>query len=127
MMKIEIITKNVKNELMVREYIQRKVHFAIDRVDSRVDHVTVRIEDETKNSAAFDGLCRIEIDLHPRGHLHVSSKGETVFDCALQAIRKMENAVKHEIDRGRQSSNIRHQGGKRNQTPPPTIDPAVPN
>lgn len=111
-MKIEILTKNVNDEKSVREYIKQKVHFAMDRIDSRIDQVTVRLEDETKDSAAFDGVCRIEIDMHPRGHIHISANGESTHDCILQAVRKMEHAVKHDIDRHRRSSKIRHQNGK---------------
>lgn len=122
-MKIEIITKNVKDEPMVRGYIERKVHFALDRLDARIDSVTVRLEDETRNSSLFDGACRIEVELNPRGHVHVSSNGESVFDCVLKAVRKMEHAVKHDIDRHRTSAKIRHQKAKRNQVDPmPTMD-----
>ena len=112
-MKIEIVTKNVSNELMVREYIEKKVHFALDRIDARVDKVTVRLEDETKDSKRFDGACRIEVEISPRGHIHVASTGESTYDCVLQAVRKMEHAVKHDIDRHRRSSKIRHQKAKR--------------
>ncbi len=45
-MKIEIKTKNVKNDPMEREFIQRKLQFALDRIDARVNSVTVRLEDE---------------------------------------------------------------------------------
>lgn len=112
-MKIEILTRNVKNEHMVREFIDRKVNFALERLGVRVRSVMVRLEDETKDSGAFDGICRIEVELEPRGHLHVSSQGESASDCILQATRKMENAVKHEIERGRQSAQTRHQQNKR--------------
>ena len=108
-MKVEIRTRNVDNENMAREYIERKVHFALDRIDARINSVTVRLEDETKDSGRFDGHCRIEIEVSPRGRLHVSARGDSIYDCVLQAVRKMENAVKHEIDRNRTSSSIRHQ------------------
>ena len=113
-MKIEIVTKNIKNDSMVREFVQRKVHFALDRIDARVDSVTVRLEDEkAKTDAVFDGACRIEVELQPKGHIHVSSHGESAFDCVLQAVRKMEHAVKHDIDRHRTGARIRHQQAKR--------------
>ena len=112
-MKIEIKTKNVKNEATLREYVERKVHFALDRIDARVDKITVRLEDETKDSHKFNGDCRIEVEGHPRGHIHVSAKGNSTFDCVLQAIRKMEHAVKHDIDKHRRSAKIRHQNNKR--------------
>ena len=112
-MKIEIVTRNINNEPMVREYIQRKVHFAVDRINTRISHITVRLEDETRNSPAFDGLCQIDVVLEPRGHIHVSAHGESAFDCILQATRKMETAIKHDIDRNRRSAKIRHQKSKR--------------
>ncbi len=117
-MKIEFKAKNVDNESAVKEFVERKVHFALDRIEARIDNVVVRLEDETKDSALFDGSCRIEVDLHPRGHVHVSSNGDSVFDCVLDAIRKMEHAVKHDIDRNRTSSKIRHESGKRNSSMP---------
>lgn len=112
-MKIEIITKHIKNEAMVREYIERKVHFALDRIDARIERVTVRLEDETRDSKRFDGSCQIDIDMHPRGHIRISSNGESIYDSVLQGVRKMEKAVKHEIDRNRNSSRIRHRQAKR--------------
>ena len=112
-MKIEIKTKHIKNEAMVREYVERKVHFALDRVDARIEKVIVRLEDETKDSHKFDGQCRIEVEFKPRGHVHVSSSGESTYDCILQAVRKMVHAVKHDIDRHRRSAKIRHQKTKR--------------
>jgi ribosomal subunit interface protein len=112
-MKIEIKTKHIKNDELVRQFIERKIHFALDRLDERVDSVTVRLEDETKDSKRFDGLCRIEVELHPKGHIHVSSHGDSAYDCVLQAIRKMEHATKHSIDRHRRSARVRHQQAKR--------------
>lgn len=112
-MKIEIVTKNVKDESVVREYIQRKVHGALDRLDDRIRSVTVRLQDETRDSNAFDGLCTIEVELSPKGHIHVSSHGESAFDSVQQATQKMENAVKHDLDRHRNSANVRHRNNKR--------------
>lgn len=112
-MKVEIKTKNIENESMVREFVDRKVHFALDRIAARIDTVVVRLEDETKESPMFDGICRIEVNLVPSGHVHVSANGDSVFDCALVAIRKMEHAVKHDIDRHRTSARVRHEKSKR--------------
>ena len=112
-MKIEIVTKNIKNENMVREFIHRKVTFALDRMSTQIVSVTVRLEDEAWDSAAFEGLCRIDLELQPSGHLHVSSTGESSSDCVLQATRKMENAVEHERDRRIRSARTRHQKTKR--------------
>ena len=111
-MNIEIVTKNLKNEKQVHEFIEQKVHSALDRIDARVSHVTVRLEDQTRNSDAFDGACRIDLTLNPSRHVHVSAHGDSAFDSVLQATRKMEHAAKHDIDRHRRAPRIRHQQTK---------------
>lgn len=111
-MNIEIVTKHVDNETAIKGYIQDKVHSAIDRINARIDQVTVRLEDESANSDAFDGLCQIDVSLNPTGHIHVSAHGESPHDTVLQATRKMEHAIKHDIDRHRRSSRVRHQKSK---------------
>lgn len=93
-MKIEIVTRNIENEAMVREFIQQKVQFALERVWGRVKRVTVRLEDETENSESFEGLCQIDASMNPRGDIHVSADGESTVDSVLQAIQKMQNAIK---------------------------------
>ena len=111
-MKIEIVTKNVEDDHMVREFIQRKVEFALDRIVNHIKHIVVRLEDETKNSESFDGICQIDATLQPKGEIHVSAHGDSPFDSVLQATRKLQNAIKHDIDRHRRSSRIRHQNTK---------------
>lgn len=110
-MKIEVVTKNVNDESMVREFVERKIKFALDRVNARVNRVVVRL-DESANSDAFDGVCRIDVMLNPTGQIHVSANGISAFDSILQAARKMEHAIKHDMDRNRSSSRIRHQKSK---------------
>lgn len=111
-MKIETVIKNVKNDSAIREFIERKVHYALDRVNARVRQVTVRLEDAAVHSNAFDGRCHIDISMFPTGHIHVSASGGTTFDSVLQATQKMEHAIKHDIDRHRRSARVRHQKSK---------------
>ena len=113
-MRTEIVTKNVDNEAVVREFIQRKLGFALDRINARIDSVVVRLADESRNSDTFDGLCQIDAMLNPVGKIHVSAKGVSAYDSVLQAIKKIENAIKHDIDRHRRSSRVRHEKTKRN-------------
>ena len=92
-MKIKIVTKNIKNEPMVREFIQQKVQYTLERAGIRAKRVAVRLEDETEDSESFDGLCQIDASLIPTGDIHVSSDGESAVDSALQAIQKMQNVI----------------------------------
>jgi ribosome-associated translation inhibitor RaiA len=127
-MKVEIQTKCMKNEFMVREFIQRKVSFALERLADSVRKVSVLLEDETCDSPAFDGYCRIEVYLQRGGQIYVSASGESASDCVLQAIRKMEQAVKRERERKHSMTRTRHQNTKRFlfgslEEPPDSNDP----
>ncbi len=112
-MKIEIMIKNIDNDSAIREFIERKVHYALDRINARVEQITIRLEDASGHSHAFDGRCQIDVSLLPTGQIHVSASGGTTFDSVLQATQKMEHAIKHDIDRQRRSAHIRHQKSKR--------------
>ncbi len=112
-MKIEVKTKNVKKKKRIRTFIDRKIHAVLDRMDSRIKNVSVRLDDQSKTSSEFIGDCRIDVDLFNRRRVHVAAKGESVFECIMNAIRKVEQAVKHELDRSRSAANVRHQQNKR--------------
>ena len=112
-MKIEVVTRNVKRDRLVREFIRSRVGFSLKRFEHRVRQVTVRLKDEAVGSELFYGVCQIDVELHPKGRIHVSGNGESAFDSVLQTIRKMEHAITHDVDRHRQSSRIRHEKSKR--------------
>lgn len=109
-MNIEIETKNINNDKMVREFIYLKVHFALDRIESRVGKVTVRLEDEKiKHSNAFEGVCEINANLKAQGHVCVTAAGESPFDSVLQAIQRMEQVIEDDADRHRTTPLMRFQ------------------
>ena len=111
-MKIEIKTKHVDGDHLVREYVERKVQFALNRFEKRIARVAVHVEDESPASNQCGGLCRIEVETVPRGSVFVSAHGESAFDCVLQGVRKMEQALKHQFDRKRSAGRSRHQKAK---------------
>ncbi len=112
-MQVRILLKNIDDEKATKQLIDRKLLFALERISSRVREVIVHLEDESPSSGAFDGLCRIDVDVQPVGNVHVAARAETVFDTVLAATRKLEKALKHEFDRERRSSRIRHEKSKR--------------
>ncbi len=111
-MNIEIVAKNIKNEAKVRDFIEEKVQLAVERIHARVGRIIVKLEDESKNSEAFAGKCQIDASILPTGTIHVSATSDTAFDTVLQATRKMEHAIKQDIDRHRRAARIRHQQSK---------------
>ena len=115
-MKITIKTKHVKNRVSVESYIDRRIHFALDRMKSRIASVNVFLQDETKGSHRFDGSCRIDIELMTRGNVHVTAHGESPHECFLKAIHTIENKVKTTLQKRNHSSRIRHKKNKRELT-----------
>ena len=108
-MNLEVVTKHITGEEAVRSYIASKVETAFDRFEHRIDSLTIRLSDESAGSNTFSGLCKIEALLIPRQHIHVDANGQSPFECIGNAIDKMVAALKHDFDRTRHSTNIRHE------------------
>ena len=113
-MRIDVTTKNIDDTKAVHEFVNRKVSNSVKRFTSEVGSVTVRVEDETRASGRFDGICTIDAALIPRGQLHVSAHGDGWHECIQLAVRKLENALRHDRNRKRNASNIRHELARAN-------------
>lgn len=98
-MKIEIITSDIDNPRLLREFTQRKVQFAMDRINAQARRVVIQLK--SSNSSTESGLCRIDVELGCDEQIHVSAHGNSAFDSVLQALRNLETALKPDQDRGR--------------------------
>ncbi len=98
-MKIEIITSDIDNPRLLREFTQRKVQFAMDRVNAQARRVVIQLENS--DSSSQSGLCRIDVELGRDEQIHVSAHGNSAFESVLQAVRNLETAIKQDLDRGR--------------------------
>lgn len=107
-MRIEIKTKNVKQKNRVQNFVAHKIQSATNRLSSRIKTIRVRLEDNSKSQSEFVGQCRIEVQLNPKGRVHVAARGDSIYECIVNAVRKMEHTVKSDIDRHRSSARIRH-------------------
>jgi len=92
-MKIGIQTRGINQDVMVREFIHRKITFALRRLDRNVESVAVRLEFGNPGTASLGGVCHIDLKLIGAGEIHVFSNGLSASDCVLQATRKMEFAM----------------------------------
>ena len=102
--RIDIVTRNIRREKPIRGFIQQKLGFALEKVNSNIEQVNVRLEDQTRKSNAFDGRCTIDATLSPGGTIHVSAKAESAFECVVIAVRKLEQAIRNDLDRARKTS-----------------------
>ncbi|MEM7454381.1 MAG: HPF/RaiA family ribosome-associated protein [Planctomycetota bacterium] len=112
-MRIDIVTRNIRREKPIRGFIQQKVEFALEKVNSNIEQVDVRLEDRTKKSNAFDGRCTIDVALKPGGTVHVSARAESAFECVVLAVRKMDQAIRNDLDRARNTSRGRQKKAQR--------------
>ena len=108
-MRIDVKTKNVHDTNTIHDFVNQKLSNSIKRFASEVASIAVRVEDETRTSGRFDGICSMDATLTPGGTLHVSAHGDSWHDCILQAVRKLENALRHDRNRKRNANNIRHE------------------
>lgn len=112
-MEVQIGVAGVDDRHAVEEYITRKLGSALDRFAERIESIDLRLEDQSRNSAAFDGLCRVDARLLPRGRVHAVATGSSPHETAATAIQKLAVLIRQEVETHRHSSQIRHQQVKR--------------
>lgn len=105
-MRIEIHTRGIRTQDDLHDFIERRVGFALDRMEKRIDQVVVRMKDVNGPRGGVDKVCKIEIDLRPRGRLVVEERDSDIHAAAAIAIERAARVVRRTLDRRRDRTPI---------------------
>ena len=68
----------------LRQYVERRLRFALDRFDHRLDQLQVRLDDVNGPRGGLDKRCRIIVVGRPSWRIQVEGTG-TTFDRAIDS------------------------------------------
>jgi putative sigma-54 modulation protein len=77
----------------LREYIDRKLRWALDRYDHRLDRIQVRLEDVNGPRGGVDKRCRVQVIGRPSWRIHVEGAGATFYDAIDAAAARARRSV----------------------------------
>ena len=101
MMLIEVLNRNVPVESATREWIERRVQFALGRFVARICRVVVIVDDINGPRGGNDQRCRLRISLIPEGSVVVDDVNSTVEAATAHAVDRAARAVARWLERQR--------------------------
>jgi putative sigma-54 modulation protein len=92
-MKPTIIAKGVKLSQTLREYVVRRLRFALNRTQQNIQCITVRINDQNGPKGGVDKRCQIHLTLPGLPTIVVTEKAADIAAAVDQAAHRAAMAV----------------------------------
>ena len=78
-MQVELIIRNADLARMLRNYADRRLHFALSRFGDRVHRVMVTVSEPTEGERSSEKHCNIRVDLKPFGQVFADETDPDVY------------------------------------------------
>jgi putative sigma-54 modulation protein len=92
-MKPTIVAKGVKLSRALREYVIRRLGFALNRTQHGIRFITVRITDQNGPKGGVDKHCQIHLSLPGLPTIVVTEKAADIIAAVDQAAHRAAHAV----------------------------------
>jgi ribosome-associated translation inhibitor RaiA len=96
-MRIEIRSLNERIDQSKREYIERRLRFALSRFGGRIRRVMVRLEDMNGPRGGLDKRCHIEVRMSGRSVLVVDVRDVELEPAISRAAARIARRVRDEL------------------------------
>lgn len=100
-MKVRIRARHLGDISRLRAHVLRRLEAALGRRRDRVQHATVRIEDENGPRGGADKRCRIQVLIPGVGEVFVAERHTDTFAAIDLAARRAARAVARTLARAR--------------------------
>ena len=85
----------------LREFVERRLLFALSRFESRIQRTTVVVADANGPRGGIDKSCRITVKLRRAGDVTITDQDVEVGSCIARAADRVGRAVARAIERTR--------------------------
>lgn len=101
-MLIEVTNRNVTLAEGVREWIERRLQFALGRFSSRIRRVSVIFSDVNGNRGGYDKQCRLRITLIAGGEVVIEDIDPSVVTVVANVAERAARSVARMLERRRE-------------------------
>ena len=102
-MRIEVTKRNVTLTDDVREWIERRLQFALGRFSSRIRRVSLMISDVNGDRGGCDKQCRLRILLIPSGEVVVEDMDPSIVSVVANVAERAARSVSRALERRREN------------------------
>jgi putative sigma-54 modulation protein len=92
-MRVELHVKGMDAEDALREYVERRIHFALSRFGSELERVAIRLTKTDGSQGASQKQCQIVIRLLPSGSVSVVATHADLFGAIDRAVERAGQSV----------------------------------
>ena len=100
-MQLEIRVRNTDVVDALRAYVERRLRFALNRLNNGIKRVRVWIGDLNGPRGGVDKLCRIRVDVVPSGTLLVEERNADIYGAIDRAAHRLKESMRRELQRRR--------------------------
>jgi putative sigma-54 modulation protein len=122
-MQVELIIRNADLAKILKNYADRRLHFALSRFGDRVDRVMVTVSESTEGERTSEKHCSIRVDLKPFGQVFAQETDPDVYAAIDRAAGRVGRLLASrlekntEIPRAVSRPDRRKPGEKRQRAP----------
>ena len=100
-MQFSVSGDRIKVTTNLREYIDRRLHFALGRFGPTIDHVSVRVRDVNGPRGGVDKQCQIVVKLRDSGGnpIAIDDNDEDLYAAIAQASNRAGRTVARAVER----------------------------
>ncbi|MCA9311844.1 MAG: ribosome-associated translation inhibitor RaiA [Phycisphaerales bacterium] len=99
-MKFSIRGRNLQTTNAIRQHVERRLAFALDRLAHRVTDVAIRLSNDQQHSGAEARACQLHIQLQGASDVLVEAHDRDLYTAIDRAADRAREAVRRNLKRG---------------------------
>jgi ribosome hibernation promoting factor len=100
-MEVELRIHNLDFADVLRDYVGRRLRYALSRFQTRVGRITFRISDENGPRGGRDKTCRVTAEVLPSGTIVLESTHANLFAAIDTVTERLRSSISRELDQRR--------------------------
>jgi len=102
-MEIAVRTRDLAGNENLRQLVERRIDYAVDRHKNRIGRISVRLSDLNGPRGGIDKLCQMTADVRGIGTVLITEKGSNLLEAIANAAGRLGLRIRGSIERQRQS------------------------
>ncbi len=98
-MRLQVSGSNVKLDESILDHVDRRFRFALDRLESEVSSVSIKLGDVNGPKGGVDKQCKVLVKLASGGDLVLRERAEDIYLSVSRASDRVQRLVRRRIDR----------------------------
>ncbi len=97
-MKLRLVARGIELTADLKDYVRRRIHFALGRFAGRIQSITVRLADVNGARGGVDKSCEIRVNVGLRQEVIVGERHDNIHAAVSFAVARADRAIQRRFD-----------------------------